>query len=377
MPASAGGTGDLLEGNPRYQKVQDLARGAFGFVVLALDRSTGEQVALKFIERGPQHINKYVEREIANHMKLRHPHIVGLREVFLTKTHLVLAMEYAAGGDLFRYAAARRGLHEDEARWFFQQLILAVDYCHRMGVTSRDIKLENTLLDGSPRPLIKLADFGFSKDANQHSAPTSRVGTPAYLAPEVVTNEPGKSYNAEKADIWSCGVLLYVMCTDRYPFRRPGDENLKPNQKLNAMLQRILKADYTFPPDKPLSKEVKDLISRILVPDPDKRPAIKEIQSHPWYLEGLNSAALSFNDTIVRESLATQPSPKVLVEVQAIVHAATRTEAAEQQSQGPAAAAEQRQQGAEEERRRGGVNPSESLDDLLVGQVMEDSFDML
>lgn len=70
--------------------------------------------------------------QIANHMRLRHPHIIALHEVFLTRTHLVLAMEYAAGGDLFRYVSTRRGLPEDEARWFFQQLMVAVDYCHRM-----------------------------------------------------------------------------------------------------------------------------------------------------------------------------------------------------------------------------------------------------
>ena len=138
--------------------------------------------------------------QIANHMRLRHPHIIALHEVFLTRSHLVLAMEYAAGGDLFRYVSSRRGLPEDEARWFFQQLMVAVDYCHRMvsaylaarlagcparlaaaytplhcaqrrsslhlraacipaclqGVTSRDIKLENTLLDGGQWPLIKV-----------------------------------------------------------------------------------------------------------------------------------------------------------------------------------------------------------------------------
>ena len=81
-------------------------------------------------------------------------------QVFLTPTHLVLAMEYAAGGDLFKHVATRRSLPEEEARWFFQQLLVGVDYCHRMGVASRDIKLENTLLDGSPRPLIKVRALG-------------------------------------------------------------------------------------------------------------------------------------------------------------------------------------------------------------------------
>ncbi|EFN57458.1 hypothetical protein CHLNCDRAFT_57249 [Chlorella variabilis] len=348
----------ILDGNPRYQKVKDLSRGAFGFVVLALDKQTGEHVALKFIERGPQ---------IVNHMKLRHPHIIGLREVFLTSSHLVLAMEYAAGGDLFRYVSARRGLPEDEARWFFQQLMIAVDYCHRMGVSSRDIKLENTLLDGSPRPLIKLADFGFSKDANQHSAPTSRVGTPAYLAPEVISNQPGQVYDGQKADLWSCGVLLFILVTDQYPFRRPGDEHLKPNQKLNVMLQRILRADFTYPRNKTLSDSVRDLIGRILVQDPNQRPTLQVIQSHPWFMQGLNPAALQFNDAIVAESLSNQPSQAVLNEVRSIVHEAGRA-APEQESN-------QMQMG----KMVGGGEPvCDSLDDLVrcAAAPEQDSFDM-
>ncbi|KAI7844334.1 hypothetical protein COHA_002132 [Chlorella ohadii] len=365
------GDADLLAGNPRYEKIRYLNRGAFGFVVLAHDKQCNDRVALKFIERGPEHINKYVEREIVNHMKLRHPHIIGLREVFLTSTHLVLSMEYAPGGDLFRYVAARRGLPEDEARWFFQQLMIAVDYCHRMGVSSRDIKLENTLVDGSPRPLIKLADFGFSKDANQHSAPTSRVGTPAYLAPEVITNQPGQVYDGKKGDIWSCGVLLYILVTDRYPFRRPGDDAMKPNQKLNVMLQRILRADYSFPADKPLSDGVRDLISRILVQDPDARPTLQGIFTHPWFVEGLNPAALQFNDSIVRESLANQPSPEVLNEVRAIVQEAAKPVAA------PAAPQTAPQQPAiprPDESNRGAYD---SLDELVRGAAAEsDSFDM-
>jgi serine/threonine-protein kinase SRK2 len=101
-----------------------------------------------------------VEREILNHRQLVHPHIVQFKEVFLTQRYLCIAMEYAAGGDMFEYVVRKGGLRESEARWFFQQLVIAIDYTHRMGVANRDIKLENTLLDGSPRPLIKICDFG-------------------------------------------------------------------------------------------------------------------------------------------------------------------------------------------------------------------------
>ncbi|KAL6778756.1 hypothetical protein ACKKBG_A04765 [Auxenochlorella protothecoides x Auxenochlorella symbiontica] len=313
-----GGTDSLLEGHPRYSKIRDLGKGAYGAVVHARDTETMEDVALKFIERGPQNVNKYVEREILNHMKLRHPHIIGLREVFLTANHLVLAMEFAAGGDLFKYVSSRKSLGEPEARWFFQQLIVGIDYCHRMGVASRDIKLENTLLDGSPRPLIKLADFGFSKD-DQQSAPTSRVGTPAYLAPEVIVSKPGTHYDGKKADLWSCGVLLYILVTGTYPFQRVKDSTMKGPQKLNAILNRILAVDYIFPERKRLSPECKDLISSLLVLDPNARPDIPAIQAHPWYRVDLNPAALSFNDTLVADSLANATPDSVYEDIRSIV----------------------------------------------------------
>ncbi|KAK2078419.1 hypothetical protein QBZ16_003259 [Prototheca wickerhamii] len=286
------GTDSLLEGHPRYTKLRDLGKGAYGAVIHAKDNETGEEVALKFIERGPQ--------------------------VFLTSNHLVLAMEYAPGGDLFRYVSSKRSLGEDEARWFFQQLIVAVDYCHRMGVASRDIKLENTLLDTSPRRLIKLADFGFSKD-EQQSAPTSRVGTPAYLAPEVIVSKPGTWYDGKKADIWSCGVLLYILVTGTYPFQRVRDSAMKGPQRLNAILNRILSVDYIFPERKQLSQECKDLISAILVANPRDRPDIKGIQAHPWYSKDLNPAALSFNDTLVADSLANSTPESLLEDIRSIV----------------------------------------------------------
>lgn len=151
-------------------------------------------------------ITKYVERELLNHNRLLHPHIIQFKEVFLTNEYLGISMEFAPGGDMFQYVKQRNGLQEYEARWFFQQLIIALDYCHKIGVVNRDIKLvccactftldqgcidvclpsafanfmqENTLLDNSKRPLVKMCDFGYSKHAKD-SLPKSKVGTPGY-----------------------------------------------------------------------------------------------------------------------------------------------------------------------------------------------------
>ncbi|KAL3134245.1 Serine/threonine-protein kinase srk2h [Trebouxia sp. C0009 RCD-2024] len=118
--------------------------------------------------------------------------------VFVTSQYLAIVMEYAAGGDMFEHVVRKGYLQESEARWFFQQLLVGVDYVHRMGVANRDIKLENTLLDGSPRPLLKICDFGYSKHEKFQSAPGSRVGTPAYLAPEVIMTTKGQTYDGKQ-----------------------------------------------------------------------------------------------------------------------------------------------------------------------------------
>ncbi|GFH29451.1 sulfur stress regulator, partial [Haematococcus lacustris] len=129
--AMKAGRPEPLEGHPKYIKLKDLNSGTFGFVQLCQDRTTGELVAIKFIERGAK-VTKYVEREIINHRSLMHPHIVQFKEVFLTNIYLGIAMEYAPGGDMFEYVVRKNGLREDEARWFLQQLIVGLDYCHKM-----------------------------------------------------------------------------------------------------------------------------------------------------------------------------------------------------------------------------------------------------
>lgn len=144
---------------------------------------------------------------------------------------------------------SRHGIPEDEARWFFQQLILAVDFCHQMGVVNRDIKLENSLLCGREQPLLKIADFGFSKDEHGQSAPSTRVGTIMYMAPEVISAGPGMTYNAKKADAWSCGVVLHCMLTGKYPFKREEDSQLGKAQAIRATIQRILLNDYVPVPE--------------------------------------------------------------------------------------------------------------------------------
>ncbi|KAJ9525705.1 hypothetical protein QJQ45_003475 [Haematococcus lacustris] len=213
----------------------DLGAGNFGVAKL-FKAANGANCAIKFLQRGDK--------------------------VFLTTSHLGIVMEYASGGELFDRITRAKRFSEDEARYFFQ------------GVCHRDLKLENTLLDGRHAPRVKICDFGYSKSA-QDSNPKSTVGTPAYIAPEVLRRA---EYNGQAADVWSCGVTLYVMLVGAYPFEDPAD----PNNFRNTM-QRITAAQYVFPSNLRLTVECLDLVGRMLKADPRQRITVDGIRAHPWF----------------------------------------------------------------------------------------------
>uniref|UniRef100_A0A3Q7GRD7 Protein kinase domain-containing protein n=1 Tax=Solanum lycopersicum TaxID=4081 RepID=A0A3Q7GRD7_SOLLC len=231
----------------RYEIQKDIGSGNFGVAKLVKDKWSGELFAVKYIERGKK-IDEHVQREIMNHRSLRHPNIIRFKEVFLTPAHLAIVMEYASGGELFERICSAGRFSEDEARFFFQQLISGVSYCHSMS-------------------------------AALHSQPKSTVGTPAYIAPEVLSR---KEYDGKIADVWSCGVTLYVMLVGAYPFEDPDDP-----RNFKKTITRILSVQYSIPYYVRVSKECNHLLSRIFVADPEKRITIEEIKKHPWFLKNL------------------------------------------------------------------------------------------
>ncbi|XP_052479238.1 serine/threonine-protein kinase SRK2I isoform X2 [Gossypium raimondii] len=269
----------IMHDSDRYDFVKDIGSGNFGVARLMRDKITKELVAVKYIERGDK-IDENVRREIINHRSLRHPNIVRFKEVILTPTHLAIVMEYASGGELFGRICAAGRFNEDEARFFFQQLLSGVSYCHAMQVCHRDLKLENTLLDGSPAPRLKICDFGYSK-------PKSTVGTPAYIAPEVLQRQ---EYDGKIADVWSCGVTLYVMLVGAYPFEDPDEP-----KDFRKTIQRILSVQYSIPDFVQISPECRHLISRIFVADPTARITIPEIRNHEWFLKNLPADLMDEN----------------------------------------------------------------------------------
>ncbi|KAG6498274.1 hypothetical protein ZIOFF_046186 [Zingiber officinale] len=283
----------IMHDSDRYELVKDIGSGNFGIARLMRDKQTKELVAVKYIERGEK-IDENVKREIINHRLLRHPNIIRFREVILTPTHLAIVMEYASGGELFERICDAGRFSEDEARFFFQQLISGVSYCHSMQVCHRDLKLENTLLDGSHAPRLKICDFGYSKvlDIQSHRFcihNQSQLWVLLHISlPKCYSR---KNMMARQiADVWSCGVTLYVMLVGAYPFEDPDEP-----KNFRKTIQRILSVQYSIPDYIHISPECQHLISRIFVANPASRITIPEICNHEWFLKNLPTDLMDEN----------------------------------------------------------------------------------
>lgn len=264
----------------RYEIGRLLGQGTFAKVYYARSVKTGQGVAIKVIDKEKivkVGLIEQIKREISVMRLIKHPNVVNLYEVMATKTKIYFVMEYAKGGELFNKVAKGR-LKENTARKYFQELMNAVDFCHSRGVYHRDLKPENLLLDENED--LKISDFGLSALADskrQDGLLHTTCGTPAYVAPEVINR---KGYDGVKADIWSCGVILYVLLAGYLPFH---------NSNLMELYRKIGKADYKcpswFPP------EVRKLLARILDPNPSSRISIAKIKENPWFKKGLNVKA--------------------------------------------------------------------------------------
>ncbi|TKY74794.1 CBL-interacting serine/threonine-protein kinase 25 [Spatholobus suberectus] len=262
----------------KYEMGRLLGKGTFAKVYYGKQISTGESVAIKVIKKEQvrkEGMMEQIKREISVMRLVRHPNVVELKEVMATKTKIFFVMEYVRGGELF--AKISRGkLKEDLARKYFQQLISAVDYCHSRGVSHRDLKPENLLLDDDGN--LKISDFGLSALPEQlryDGLLHTQCGTPAYVAPEVLRK---KGYDGSKTDIWSCGVVLYVLLAGFLPFQ---------HENLMTMYNKVLRAEFEFPPW--FSPDSRRLISKILVADPAKRITIPAITRAPWFRKGFSA----------------------------------------------------------------------------------------
>ncbi|ORX39867.1 kinase-like domain-containing protein [Kockovaella imperatae] len=259
-----------------------IGKGASGRVKIAKHSRTGQYAAIKIV---PKHAllfssrmsiadagNKHdkavlgIEREIVIMKLIDHPNVMALYDVWETAKELYLVLEYVEGGELFDYLVSQGRLPPDEASRYFQQIIAGVDYCHRFNICHRDLKPENLLLDRERN--IKIADFGMAALEPSDKLLETSCGSPHYASPEIVA---GMSYHGAASDIWSCGVILFALLTGRLPF---DDENIR------LLLQKVKNGKFVMPSELP--PDAKDLITRMLVVDPEKRITMAEISSHPF-----------------------------------------------------------------------------------------------
>ncbi|KAK4973464.1 Protein kinase [Elasticomyces elasticus] len=257
----------------QYTILKTLGEGSFGKVKLAIHKATNQQVALKIIARRKlvtRDMAGRIEREIQYLQLLRHPHIIKLFTVITTPSDICMVLEYA-GGELFDYIVQNGKMAEDKARKFFQQIVCAVEYCHRHKIVHRDLKPENLLLDENLN--VKIADFGLSNIMTDGNFLKTSCGSPNYAAPEVIS---GKLYAGPEVDVWSCGVILYVLLVGRLPF----DDEYIP-----ALFKKIAQGQYVQPSY--LSSGAKALIKAMLQVDPVKRIDIENIRKDPWFTKDL------------------------------------------------------------------------------------------
>lgn len=286
---------DSLAGTP-YRRLRFLRDEGMGqAVVLALDTRTNTNVVIKLLERGPN-VSPKVEPEVVNHAKCRgHPNIVQLLDLFVTSRHLAIVMEFVDGGPLRSVIEQRGRMPEADARWVLRQVARALQQYHAVGMTKRDMRLENVLLCGDQaRPLVKLCDFAYSKSEQVNSDPKTALGTLVYTAPEEIKQT---KTNDRAADIWGCGVLLYVMLCGTYPFGQLAD--VYDQKQVQDMLMRIMSVQYVLPDH--LSDGARDLLSHVLVGKVEQRYSLEQLCQHPWMMQDLPAG---FWEMDVRESAA-------------------------------------------------------------------------
>lgn len=272
MEVSSLPTQNPLPGSPLrvgfYEIEGTIGRGNFAVVKLARHRITKTEVAIKIIDKtqlDPSNLAK-VYREVEVMKLVNHPNIVKLYQVMETKSMLYLVSEYAPQGEIFEYIARHGRMSEALARRKFWQMVQAVEYCHSRRVVHRDLKAENLLLDSNMN--IKIADFGFSNFWSPSSNLNTWCGSPPYAAPEVFE---GQQYKGPEIDVWSLGVVLYVLVCGALPF---------DGSTLHALRDRVLSGRFRIPFF--MSSECESLLRRILVLDPTRRYTLQQVKSHPW-----------------------------------------------------------------------------------------------
>jgi calcium/calmodulin-dependent protein kinase I len=266
-----------------YELSKELGRGEFSVVLLGIHKQTKEQFAIKVIEKNEMDTSR-LETEVSILQKVRHPHIIFLKEFFDTPKKLYLVMELVTGGELFKKIIEIGSYTEATASLCVKNTLSAVKYLHDNGIVHRDLKPTNLLLK-SPEDItnVKLADFGLSKIVGDQTILQTTCGTPIYVAPEVLA---GDGYEKE-VDLWSVGIITYILLCGFPPFFDDG-------KNLGALFEQIMSGTFDYPEQYwgAISAEAKDFINKLLVVDPKARMTAAQAEAHPWIMQQGSNALL-------------------------------------------------------------------------------------
>ncbi|ORY02520.1 Pkinase-domain-containing protein [Basidiobolus meristosporus CBS 931.73] len=284
----------------KYSFRHILGTGNFSVVHLVADKQTGENYACKVIDKTRFFMKPKVKEAFAREVKilktLNHPNIVSFVSCYDTEETLWIVMELVTGGDLLAYITEKGTLPESECKSLFHQICLALQYLHHQGITHRDMKPENILMTDQEKNTIKISDFGLAKVVSEQSILQTMCGTLTYLAPEIMSADSQRSYS-QAVDLWSSGIILYLMLFGSFPFSPPESMPTK------IETPRVLKfpkhprvsdqgshVSSTSILDRPHSSTspllAKHLLERLLTEDPNKRINIDETLDHPWFTVG-------------------------------------------------------------------------------------------
>jgi len=297
-----------------YSMGEELGRGRFSVVRGAIHLKENVGYAVKEVENeslDDEENLEALETEIKILRKLRHPHIVNLKEVVTTETFTYIVMELLSGGELFHRIVEKGCFPEEEAQRLFAQILMSMNYLHEMNIVHRDVKPENILYCSTGANEIKLIDFGYAGIWSVEKPLTGLCGTPDYVAPEVLSwyddDETGKPYG-KGSDMWSMGVLLYVILSGCSPFNGEEEEQL---------LKLVAEAKYEFYEKEweHISAEAKDLISKLLVVDTADRLTMEQTLAHPWVWKAVERARENVTTRSIEAAKQNPPTAQVDVHI--------------------------------------------------------------
>ena len=278
-----------------YKIKKILGKGTFSTVKLAINKETGEEIAIKILDKNKIKNNrdiKRIEREISMVKNINHPNIAKVYEIKEDEEKIYILMEYCENGELFNLILERHKLTEEESAYFYYQIINGLEYIHAKNIIHRDLKPENLLL--TKNNILKIIDFGLSNYNTNDNLLSTPCGSPCYASPEMVS---GNKYNGFTSDVWSTGIILYAMIYGYLPF-----ENINNNN--DVLFRKISECKIDYPRNSCVL--ALDLLKKILIPDFNERIKICDIKKHNFYLKGKSIFSHKHKDLNIYKNIETR-----------------------------------------------------------------------